>query len=175
MAVLFYWGRDPFLGQVFYLDLLPCTVFYSELVDLSDFVLCLMFTQTPMNDQLIKVWAKQRAWLIVGDWKYSPIITNYLEPSQYHKRELVVASSDCCQVPTRILCVCAGQECCRAPICNQNLAIDFAVTTFNYLFRSVDCWQSQNWGKPINQLTCSKPSSPRRSRWGTLHKASCSG
>ena len=55
MAVLFYWGRDPFLGQVFYLDLLPCTVFYSELVDLSDFVLCLMFTQTPMNDQLIKV------------------------------------------------------------------------------------------------------------------------
>ena len=50
-------------------------------------------------------WSNERGSLSVTG-NTAQIITNYLELSQYHKRELVVASSDCWQVPTRILWVC---------------------------------------------------------------------
>ena len=56
VALLFNWNlsrvsRLPFLGQVFDLDLLLCTVYDSEsrISDDEDLFLCLSFTQRPLN------------------------------------------------------------------------------------------------------------------------------
>ena len=48
-----YMSRCPFLRHGFYLDLLLCTGFNSEHVDLF---LCPMFTQRPQNDQNMEQW-----------------------------------------------------------------------------------------------------------------------